>query len=155
MFSPLPSSGEILYLENHGELAYRRVSNRLHKKHFTLDEARKELTTVHALVSKLVELKISLNSRGWDISRHRYFGGMGPNGDGTFPLEMEQLVEIVRVLDEKGVLVKGIDDGLIDFPHIRADGEEIYLCWKLGEDDIGFWHTIPDGFAGRRKLDEL
>jgi len=142
----------ILY---YGEQSECGVSGYLHKKHFTLQEARKELTAVHARVSKLVELKTLLNARGWDISRHRYFGGMGPNGDGTFPIEMERLVEIVRVLDEKGIIVKGIDEGLIDFPHIRDNGEEVYLCWKLGEDDILFWHRIPDGFAGRRMIEEL
>lgn len=131
------------------------MSKYLHKRHFSLEEARKELTAVHALVSKLVELKASLNAVGWDISRHRYFGGMGPNGDGSFPAEMEQLVEIIRSLERKGVYVKGIDEGLIDFPHIRENGEEVYLCWKLGEDDIDYWHTIPEGFAGRRKVEDL
>ena len=80
---------------------------------------------------------------------------MGPNGDGSFPAEMETLVEIVKSFDEKGILVKGIDDGLIDFPHIRSSGEEVYLCWKLGEDDIQYWHPIPDGYAGRKRIDEL
>jgi len=131
------------------------VNKYLHKKHFSLEDARKELTAIHALVSKLVELKSSLSTKGWDISRHRYFGGMGPNGDGSFPEEMERLVEIVRVLDEKGVLVKGIDEGLIDFPHIRMNGEEVYLCWQLGENDILYWHRIPDGVAGRRRIEEL
>jgi hypothetical protein len=131
------------------------VGSYLHKKHFTLEEARKQLTAVHALVSKLVELKQALSARGWDVYRHRYFGGMGPNGDGTFPLEMEQLVGIMRTLEERGVLVKGIDEGLIDFPHLRSNGEEVYLCWKLGENDITHWHRIPDGFAGRRRIDEL
>jgi hypothetical protein len=131
------------------------MKKRIHAKHFTLDEARRELTAVHALVSKLVELKQILNERGWDITRHRYFGGIGPNGDGSFPAEMEQLVEIVRVLKDKGVLVKGIDEGLVDFPHIRSNGEEVYLCWKLGEDDITWWHDLATGFGGRRSLDEL
>jgi len=131
------------------------MKKRIHSKHFTVDEARHELTSVHALVSKLVELKQGLNERGWDITRHRYFGGIGPNGDGSFPPEMERLVEIVRVLKDKGVLVKGIDEGLVDFPHIRSNGEEVYLCWKLGEDDITWWHDLSTGAAGRRSLDEL
>ena len=131
------------------------MSNPVHQKHFTLDEARRELTTVHALVSKLGELLALLEERGWDLKRHAYFGGMGPNGDGTFPPEMEQLVEIMMVLDRKGVLVKSIRDGLVDFPHIRESGEEVYLCWKLGEDDIGWWHDRSAGFAGRRSIDEL
>jgi len=80
---------------------------------------------------------------------------MGPNGSGTFPPEMEFLVEIVKGFDKKGIQVKGLDDGLIDFPHIRANGEEVYLCWKVGEDDILYWHRIADGYAGRRSIDEL
>lgn len=131
------------------------MSKYLHKKHFTLEEARGQLTSIHALVSQLVELKQAVNSKGWDVYRHRYFGGMGPNGDGSFPAEMETLVEIVKSFDEKGILVKGIDDGLIDFPHIRSNGEEVYLCWKLGEDDIQYWHPIPDGYAGRKRLEDL
>ena len=56
----------------------------------------------HALMSKLVELKGELDAMGWDLMRHQYFGGMGPNGDGSFPREMELLVEIVKGLEERG-----------------------------------------------------
>ncbi len=124
-------------------------------KHFTLEEARKELTMVHALASKMAELKKILDSRGWDVRRHRYFGGMGPNGDGSFPAEMETLVEILMQLESKGIVVKGMEEGLIDFPHIRKSGEEVFLCWRVGENDIRFWHHLNDGFAGRKKIEEL
>ena len=127
----------------------------VHLKHFTLDEARRELTSVHALVSKLLELKRQLDAMGWDLQRHQYFGGMGPDGDGHFPPDMELLVEIVRGLEERGILVKAIDQGLVDFPHIRENGEEVYLCWQLGENDIGAWHRLDEGFAGRKRLSEL
>ena len=131
------------------------MSKLVHAKHFTLDEARKELTSVHAAASRMVELKKSLDLMGWDIFRHRYFGGRGPNGDGSFPKEMEYLVEIVKSLDERGIVVKGIGEGLIDFPHLRENGEEVYLCWKVGEDDILYWHTIAEGYAGRKRIDKL
>lgn len=127
----------------------------IHTKHFTLDEARSLLTTVHALASKIMELKKHLDEMGWDVFRHRYFGGMGPNGDGSFPPEMELLVGVVSGLQERGVIAKGLDQGLIDFPHVRSNGEEAYLCWMVGEDDITFWHSIADGFAGRRSIEEL
>lgn len=127
----------------------------LHQKHFTLEEARRELTAVHALASKLVELKKQLDAKGWDVYRHQYFGGRGPNGDGRFPDEMETLVEIVKGFEQRGIIVKGFEHGLIDFPHVRANGEEVYLCWKVGENDINFWHTIDDGFVGRRSTKEL
>ena len=131
------------------------MSKLVHAKHFTLDEARNELTSVHAAASRMVELKKSLDLMGWDIFRHRYFGGRGPNGDGSFPKEMEYLVEIVKSLDERGIVVKGIGEGLIDFPHLRENGEEVYLCWKVGEDDILYWHTIPDGYTGRKSIKQL
>ncbi len=131
------------------------MAKHVHTKHFTLEEARKELTSVHAAASRMVELKRILDLMGWDVFRHRYFGGRGPNGDGTFPKEMETLVEIMKGLDERGIIVKSIDEGLIDFPHLRGNGEEVYLCWKIGEDDILFWHRIADGFSGRKGVDQL
>ncbi len=127
----------------------------LHQKHFTLDQARRVLVGVVDLVEELVSLKQVLDERGYDMYRHQYFGGSGPNGERFFPPELLRLVEIAKNLDKQGVLVKGWDDGLIDFPHIRSNGEEVYLCWKMGEKDIRYWHRIPDGFAGRRPIQEL
>ena len=50
-------------------------------------------------------------------------------------------------------LVKDLDSGLIDFPTLFR-GDEVYLCWKLGESGIGFWHKIEDGFPGRKPIDQ-
>jgi hypothetical protein len=127
----------------------------LHQRHFTLDEARRELTVAHALVLKLVELKKVLDERGWDVRRHHYLGGRGPNGDGKFPPEMEAFIEILRSFEQRGVLVKGLEDGILDFPHVRVGGEEVYLCWRLGEDDIAFWHGVREGFSARKSIDLL
>ena len=127
----------------------------LHKKYFTLDQARRMLMGISPQVVELVSLKKKLDERGYDIYRHEYFGGTGPNGEGYFPPELKQLVTIAKSLDKKGIILKGIDAGLIDFPHVRSNGEEVYLCWKVGENDILFWHRIADGFKGRRPLDEL
>lgn len=131
------------------------MADYLHQKHFTLEEARRELTSVHARATKLVELKRQLDVKGWDIYRHQFFGGRGPNGDGSFPREMETLVEIVKNFEQRGIIVKGIEQGLIDFPHIRRNGDEVYLCWKVGEDDIEYWHGVEAGFAGRKSIAEL
>ena len=127
----------------------------MHKKHFTLDQARRMLMGISPQVVELVSLKKKLDERGYDIYRHEYFGGTGPNGERYFPPELKQLVTIAKSLDKKGIIIKGIDAGLIDFPHVRSNGEEVYLCWKVGENDIHFWHRIQDGFKGRRPLDEL
>jgi len=50
-----------------------------------------------------------------------------------------------------GCLVKDLDTGLVDFP-ARMLGREAYLCWKLGEPAIGFWHGLSEGYAGRKPL---
>lgn len=127
----------------------------LHNNHFTLDQACRLLSSVAPLVKELVALKQTLDERGYDIYRHQYFGGRGPNGDRFFPPQLVRLVEIAKNIEQRGILIKGLDEGLIDFPHIRSNGEEVYLCWKMGENDIHYWHRIPDGFAGRRPIEEL
>lgn len=55
-------------------------------------------------------------------------------------------------IDDVGVQVKDLEQGLLDFPCL-LDGATVLLCWKLGEKEIGFWHTEEDGFEGRKPLD--
>jgi len=127
----------------------------LHSKHFSLADARRTLSEIAPLIEELVLLKHKLDDRGYDVYHHQYFGGSGPDGERVFPPEVERLVEVSRAIEAKGILVKDLDQGLIDFPHIRENGEEVYLCWKLGEKEIGYWHRISDGFAGRKAIQEL
>jgi len=131
------------------------MKERLHDRHFSLEEALKFLTRLHALVRKLVELKRELDQKGWNVYRHQYFGGRGPNGDRPYPPEVNTVITLVRELDTHGVLLRDMDRGLIDFPHLRVDSEEVYLCWMLGEDSISYWHRVEEGCAGRRHVSEL
>jgi hypothetical protein len=55
-------------------------------------------------------------------------------------------------IQETGCVVKDLNVGLLDFP-ARIDGDEVYLCWKLGEDRIRFYHRQDEGFAGRKPID--
>jgi hypothetical protein len=55
-------------------------------------------------------------------------------------------------IEDLGVLVKDLDVGLIDFPTLYR-GEEVYLCWRMDEADIDFWHRTQEGFAGRKLID--
>lgn len=127
----------------------------LHDKHFSLNEANDLLDEIKPLIEDMIGLKKKLDSKGFDVYNHQYFGGYGPNGQGAFPEEMEKLIDIVKKISSEGVLLKGLDNGLVDFPHLREDGEEVYLCWKFGEGEIAFWHSIPEGFPGRRNISEL
>jgi hypothetical protein len=62
-----------------------------------------------------------------------------------------QLNERLARINEWGIELKGLDEGLLDFPSER-DGRVVYLCWRLGEDHIAWWHEIQAGFAGREPL---
>jgi hypothetical protein len=65
----------------------------------------------------------------------------------------EKLARTINEIQQTGCLVKDLETGLVDFPSLRG-GEEVYLCWKLGEERIGYWHGIEEGFAGRKPLDD-
>jgi hypothetical protein len=68
-------------------------------------------------------------------------------------LNGERLREALSEIQETGVLVKDLDTGLLDFP-CQVDDQIILLCWKLGEPAIAYWHTVDEGFKGRKPIDE-
>jgi len=59
--------------------------------------------------------------------------------------------QAIEDLEKTGVVIKGIDEGLLDFPSKRFD-DEIWLCWKQGETEIKFWHEKDVGFSGRKPI---
>ena len=69
-------------------------------------------------------------------------------------ITVKQMEQAVRQIDAWGVTLRDIGTGLIDFPAL-VNGRPIWLCWKLGEDDIAFWHEHDAGIAGRKPLIEL
>jgi hypothetical protein len=66
---------------------------------------------------------------------------------------LEQLKATVEKIHETGCMVKDLDKGLVDFPTLFR-GEEVYLCWKMDEPAIQFWHGVEEGFAGRKQIDQ-
>ena len=70
-----------------------------------------------------------------------------------FERGQEKMREYELELDKLGVELKDYYTGLIDFRHMK-DGKEVYLCWRLGEPEIGHWHELDAGVAGRQKLAE-
>ena len=67
---------------------------------------------------------------------------------------LERISDSVEAIQEMGVLVKDLDIGLCDFPY-QMDGRVVYLCWKLGEPEIRFWHEVEDGYTGRQPIENL
>jgi hypothetical protein len=129
-------------------------------RHFTPEEANEALAEVAPLVEQMVELR---RAHVEALAREEELDGrIRGNGGGIPPATLaaaaaeveSEARELARVIDEivaHGAQVKDIDEGLIDFPALSG-GETVLLCWKLGEAEIRYWHTVEDGFAGRREL---
>ena len=64
---------------------------------------------------------------------------------------LEVMRALVEHLESLGIVVRDLDEGLVDFPTIR-DEERAWLCWKLSDGDLGYWHTTREGFASRQPL---
>ena len=67
---------------------------------------------------------------------------------------IDQMQAAVERLDAWDITLRDIETGLIDFPAL-AGGRQVWLCWRLGEDDVAWWHELTTGIAGRRPLIEL
>lgn len=121
------------------------MPERLHEKHFTLAEARSLLPRVRATVARIAD--------AWRAAREGRTASVDGNGrhaDGA-----RVVAALARELADAGILLKDAERGLVDFPYLRDNGEEVYLCWLAGEEDILFWHRIEDGFAGRRPIADI
>jgi len=123
-----------------------------HARHYTLEEARALLPWVAGALAALRDARERLSDQE---TRQALVDGSSTNGGGH---EGKQVGEAFVVLqngisefDRRGIVLRDLDTGLIDFPSIR-DGQEIYLCWIDGESDIGFWHGLDAGFGGRQPL---
>ncbi|MEM3084379.1 MAG: DUF2203 domain-containing protein [Nitrososphaerales archaeon] len=64
---------------------------------------------------------------------------------------MSNLYRAIEDLESTGVMIKSVDEGLLDFPSMRFN-EEVWLCWKAGEEEVKFWHGKNEGFVGRKPL---
>jgi len=64
---------------------------------------------------------------------------------------VSNLYKAIEDVEAMGVMVKSVDEGLLDFPSMRFN-EEVWLCWKAGEDEVKFWHGKNEGFSGRKPL---
>jgi hypothetical protein len=128
---------------------------------FTEEEANDALEIVRPLAERLVAARrrfVHVAGRLEEVE-----GTVSGNGGGLDPKRVRELREraaeaaadlagIVAALEEVGVQVKDLDEGLIDFPAKHPDGETVLLCWRLGEGDVAYWHGLEEGFAGRKPL---
>jgi hypothetical protein len=128
---------------------------------FTPTEASAALPTVRPLVELLVERRAALLVAQARLAE--LLATVAGNGGGIEPRVARELAAaaqdaerelgaVIAELTDAGVIVRDLDAGLVDFPSLR-DGEPVFLCWQLGEDDVAWWHGPEDGFGGRKPLD--
>jgi hypothetical protein len=129
-------------------------------RYFTAEEANTMLYELRPLVEEMVDHRRKL---GTALERHEQLQTVvGGNGGDLPPAELAEAAAAVdaerRALErsierivELGVQVKDLELGLVDFPALRGS-DEVLLCWRLGEDEVRFWHGLEEGFAGRKPL---
>jgi hypothetical protein len=132
----------------------RGEGSTIHERHYTVDEANALLPSVKPLLRRLRDAKDQLT----ESELHEELSEAAPTNGGGEPGRQvgEAFLEIRRLLgtlEEAGIVVRDIDRGLIDFPAIR-EGNEVYLCWELGEDAVEHWHDMESGYRGRQQLDD-
>jgi hypothetical protein len=130
-------------------------------RHFTPEEANALLAQVRPLTEQLVEHRASLaaaQSERKQLALQIAGNGGGVDLTGAAALderiaqEHAGVARCVNAIHELGGVVKDAETGLVDFP-ARLAGVEAFLCWRLGEDEIAYWHGIDEGFPGRKPLD--
>jgi len=126
---------------------------RIYKKHFTLEEANKLVPEFGRYFEEIFQLhEILKPERG---KKELVTQSLSKNGGWSHSAEyLENSFKVSKLLDKilaTGAVVKDLQRGLIDFPHL-SEGKEIFLCWEMGEKEIKFWHDLESGYPGRQPL---
>lgn len=130
-------------------------------RRFTVEDANRTLPFVRRIVADIVD-----DYRLWKEALFRYeLRASSDQAESGESLETAALRDEVDTIANRingyieelvpvGCVLKGFEDGLVDFPG-EVDGREVYLCWKLGEAKVAYWHEIDAGFQGRQSLESV
>ncbi len=126
---------------------------------FTLEEAVALLPKLVPIVEEIQARKRELDE--WSARLEGVIERASGNGHALTAEQVEarertqaagrEIERLMGEIDALGVELKGIDEGLVDFRSMR-EGRVVYLCWRLGEETIGYWHELETGFSGRQPL---
>jgi hypothetical protein len=130
------------------------------QRYFTPSEANELLAEVRPLAELLVQHRQGMRQAA--ERRARLTARIAGNGgdldpqepgelDEQFQRESHAVTQAAERLERLGVQVKDLDRGLVDFPALH-EGQEVLLCWQVGEDEVAYWHGVDEGFAGRKPL---
>ena len=123
-----------------------------HARHYTVAEANAALGWVQERVDRLRAAREGL---GDEEAREALSEAAPANGGGepgkVVSAAFLQLRDALHELQTMEIVLRDLERGLVDFPSMR-EGEEVYLCWEEGEDEIAWWHDPESGYAGRQPL---
>ena len=132
----------------------------MEERHFTLKEANAQVPWLEETFASLTPLENELTERHislLELLRHRSSNGSASTNEKIRAQQLaierinEQLRQSLQEITDRGIMVRDIERGLVDFPSYR-EGHEVYLCWVRGEKRVGFWHGTDEGFASRKRL---
>lgn len=127
---------------------------------FTLEEANAALADLRPIVERMVQHRRDLTAA--QARQAELVTRIAGNGGDMVPSDLHDLAETIQreadaisdcaeQINQVGAQVKSLEEGLLDFPAKRGE-EDVLLCWKLGEDEIRFWHGTDEGFSARKRL---
>lgn len=122
---------------------------------FSLFEANQLIPQLHTHLSAVRQSKqvlVRTFAAARAAAARAHDGGGTPHGI-TYVRSLQDISANLQAIHTLGILVKDIDLGLCDFPHMR-DGRVVYLCWKFGETEIRWWHEVTTGYDHRCPLEE-
>jgi hypothetical protein len=105
---------------------------------FTPKQADETLSEVRGIVERIIAIKKDADSK---------------TDDDAIAKTMNRLENEIERLEDLGCVLKDMNTGLIDFPAVRL-GTRVWLCWRLGEESVTFWHGLHEGFAGRKPVNQ-
>jgi hypothetical protein len=127
---------------------------------FTPEEANAALVELRPIVERMVQHRRKLTAA--QVQQAELVTRIAGNGGDMVPSDLHEAADAIRReaeaisecaerINAAGAEVKSLEEGLLDFPARRGD-EVVLLCWKLGEDEIRYWHRVDEGFGGRKPL---
>ncbi len=129
-------------------------------RYFGIDEANDRVRELRPMLQQLRADRDRIAEVQPELDRGRKSNGSAEHAEQLAELEDEvrgivrRMQESVGQIDAWGITLRDISTGLIDFPAL-ANGRPIWLCWRLGEGEIAWWHEVNTGFDSRQPLTEL
>jgi hypothetical protein len=123
------------------------------KRYFTLDEANAAVDTIRPLMKEALEIRQLILKRQPEVwpALEKAAGNGGSRPASEVAQEFNRLDALIHKIQSTGAEIKDINTGLVDFLALRED-REVYLCWRYNEAEIGYWHDLDAGFAGRQPV---